>query len=121
MSDHISQLMRLRSGDRCVLASPVPPELHRVLVAVGVDIVTDGPAEVGFLYAENTRALERLHDLRDQVTSTGSIWVLWPEQLVSLGHRQVVEAGLAAGLEDVKAVGLSSDLAALQFVRRYRR
>lgn len=64
-------------------------------------------SDVIFLAANHRHDLERLPKLRESLAPNGAIWVIRPKGSADISEREVLAAGKAAGLVDVKVVRFS--------------
>lgn len=94
------------SGSRSPIHSSTSAPLH--------------PVDVIVYQVANAFGLRRIRELAPLVKDGGALWVLWPkgESHMTLNHVQ--RSGIAAGLVDVAAVGISDQVAALKFVQGRR-
>jgi len=81
-------------------------------------VVVTGRAKAGlvFLEARKTADLANLSKLVAGVRPDGGIWVVYPKAVKDIREIEVIEAGRAVGLRDVKVAGFSSTQTALKFV-----
>jgi bifunctional DNA-binding transcriptional regulator/antitoxin component of YhaV-PrlF toxin-antitoxin module len=69
------------------------------------------------LFATSRREeLSRLGALREALTPAGAIWVIRPKGVASIHESEVMAAGKAAGLVDVKVMRVSETLTGEKFV-----
>lgn len=73
-----------------------------------------------FFRAEEAAALARLAKLVPSLASAGALWIVYPKGKREIKESQVMAAGKAAGLVDVKVVRFSDTHTALKFVRPKR-
>lgn len=73
-------------------------------------------ADVIFFEARARKALDALPELKGYLTDAGALWVLRPKGDPAISERDVMDAGRAAGLTDVKVVAFSEHLTAEKFV-----
>jgi hypothetical protein len=76
-------------------------------------------SDVIFLRARQRANLQRLKTLRRSLKSNGAIWVLWKKgskDPADVKESEVMAAGKAQGLVDVKIASFSDELSALKFV-----
>jgi len=69
-----------------------------------------------FLSVESTKDLARLKPLESKLKRNGAIWMVYPKGRKDITENHVREAGLAAGLVDVKVARFSETHTALKFV-----
>jgi hypothetical protein len=70
-----------------------------------------------FLGATTTSDLRGIATLIPSLAATGALWVVYPKGRKDITELQVLSAGRAAGLVDIKVVSYSATLTALKFVR----
>lgn len=93
-------------------------ELRRRTDAVAEDSVK-AKSDVIFLRARQQANLSKLKTLRRSLKSNGAIWVLWKKGSKGpddVKESEVMAAGKAQGLVDVKIASFSDELSALKFV-----
>jgi hypothetical protein len=73
-------------------------------------------ADVIFFEARAKKALAALPKLKGCLTDAGALWILRPKGDPAISERDVMDAGRAAGLTDVKVVAFSEHLTAEKFV-----
>jgi hypothetical protein len=70
-----------------------------------------------FFGANKTAELKSVKRLVPSLASAGALWILYPKGRLEITELQVLNAGRAAGLFDVKVVSFSATHTALKFVR----
>jgi hypothetical protein len=75
-----------------------------------------GHADVIFYAAPSRAALDRLGPLQKHLKRDGAIWVIRPRGVAAITEADVMKAGKAAGLVDVKVVRFSDTHTAEKFV-----
>jgi len=70
-----------------------------------------------FLGANTTSDLKRIKTLLSSLASSGALWIVYPKGKKEITELQVLSAGRAAGLYDVKVVSYSATHTALKFMR----
>jgi hypothetical protein len=83
------------------------------LEARGAQVVGKG-AEIVFFAAENAGDLKKVGKLAP--SGSGALWVVYPKGAGAIREMDVLEAGRAAGLKDVKVASFSATHTALKFV-----
>jgi hypothetical protein len=73
-------------------------------------------ADLVFLSAPGRKALAQLEILAAAVNAAGALWVVYPKGVSEIREVEVIEAGRAAGLKDVKVASFSATHTALKFV-----
>jgi hypothetical protein len=88
----------------------------------GASVRTSGSAAADVIFAtfNHRQDLRRLASLVPRLRKTGMLWTLRPKGSKDLTEREMMAAGLAAGLVDVKVVSFSDTLTAEKFVFRLR-
>jgi DUF3052 family protein len=108
----------VKPGIRVMLVGLDDPDLAAELADRGATITARSPADV-ILYAAQTHAeLARLPKLTSKLAADGAIWVIRPKgkHIKEITERDVMAAGKAAGLVDVKVVSYSDTHTAEKFV-----
>jgi hypothetical protein len=75
-----------------------------------------GKPDIVFFAAEKTADLRKLPKLTGDLKPTGALWVIYPKGVTAIREIEVIEAGRAAGLKDVKVCGFSKTHTGLKFV-----
>lgn len=73
-------------------------------------------ADLIFMEARSRAALKALPRLREHLAGAGALWILRPKGVPEISEKDVMDAGRAAGLTDVKVVAFSDELTAEKFV-----
>ena len=74
-------------------------------------------SDLFFFGAAKAAALVRAKKLAPSLSSGGALWIVYPKGKQEITELQVLGAGKAAGLVDVKVVSFSATHTALKFVR----
>ena len=108
----------IKPGQRVLIAGVEDAALRTELEARGAEVVTRRAADLDLVfYAANDRAaLESLRALQKNLKSNGAIWVVRPKGSAAISEADVMKAGKAAGLVDVKVVRFSDTHTAEKFV-----
>ena len=79
---------------------------------------TKGRSKVDLVFyaANQASALGKVSSLIANIKSDGAIWVVYPKGVATIREIDVLEAGRAAGLKDVKVASFSATHTALKFV-----
>lgn len=77
-------------------------------------------SNVVFFVAESRKELDRLVGMRESLAPDGALWVVRPKASSAISEREVMDAGKAAGLVDVKVARFSPTHTAEKFVIRVR-
>jgi hypothetical protein len=75
------------------------------------------PVDLLFLGIRGRGDLDRIASVVRLVRPDGGLWVVYPKGRRDIRESDVLEAGRAAGLKDVKVARVSTELTALRFVR----
>lgn len=105
----------VKGGQKIALVNIEDDAFRRDLESKGVTFVKKN-ADVVF-YGASTRAdLTRLAKLRELLVPNGALWVIRPKGVKEITEGEVMAAGKAAGLVDVKVVRFSESHTAEKFV-----
>ena len=86
------------------------------LEAAGVTVNAKGKHGLVFFAAKKTADLARLAKLTADLSPNGALWVIYPKGVKDIREIEVIEAGRAAGLKDVKVASFSATHTGLKFV-----
>ena len=75
-----------------------------------------GPVDLVFAAADGQKDLARVAKLAGSLKPTGALWIVYPKGVKQIREVEVIEAGRAAGLKDVKVASFSPTHTALKFV-----
>jgi len=103
----------VKAGTPVRLVGAFEAEFTDELRAVGASIVESG-ADVVFYVAEKAGDLNRVAKLAP--SGSAALWVIYPKGVPQIREIDVLEAGRAAGLKDVKVASFSATHTALKFV-----
>ena len=106
-------------GARVTLTGAVDADFRRELASRGCEILEGAPARgaaLVFYGAEARDDLARVGTLAGRIAPDGAVWVVYPKGQKHITENEVIAAGRAAGLKDVKVVGFSPTHTALKFV-----
>jgi len=73
-------------------------------------------ADLIFLAARERKALAEVAKLARRMRPAGALWVVYPKGSAGVRETEVITAGRAAGLKDVKVASFSASHTALKFV-----
>lgn len=117
----------VKPGSRVLLhAAPPGFALDAVPAAAVVHTrATSAAYDVILAFCPDERRMrQRLTSLAPRAAAAGALWVAWPKRAsgvtTDLDENVVREAGLGAGLVDVKVAAVDEVWSALKFVRRQR-
>jgi len=75
-----------------------------------------GKVDLVFVSAAAKKDLARLGQLVGGMKAAGALWVVYPKGVAAIREIEVIEAGRASGLKDVKVASFSASHTALKFV-----
>jgi len=90
-------------------------ELRASTKNINTGKVMAGPEWI-FFSAASARDLTQVTKLRKAMKGAGALWIVYPKGQTEMTENDVLAAGRAAGLKDVKVVGFSPTHTALKFV-----
>jgi hypothetical protein len=102
-----------KAGTTVRLVGEFDEEFREELRARGAAVVERGAAIV-FYAAERSADLKRVVKLAP--AGDGALWVIYPKGSAAIREMEVIEAGRAAGLKDVKVASFSATHTGLKFV-----
>jgi hypothetical protein len=114
----VIEKLGVKPGQRVSVIGTVDEAFLADLEKAGVDLSRRQRRDSDIIFfAANARdELTRLDDLREALTPAGAIWVLRPKGGGAITESDVMAAGKAAGLVDVKVVRFSDTHTAEKFV-----
>jgi len=77
---------------------------------------TKGKCDLLFFAAETSADLARIPKLKAHLKPTAALWVVYPKGVPAIKEIQVIQAGRAAEIKDVKVARFSATHTALKFV-----
>ena len=80
------------------------------------EFLSKGKHDLVFFAAESSGDLARIPKLATAIKPDGGVWVVYPKGVTAIREIEVLDAGRAAGLKDVKVASFSSTHTALKFV-----
>jgi len=113
------QKLGIADGARVSLVGTVDEEFRRELGALRCEIEQGTPARGAaliFFGAEARSHLSRVKLLAGRLAPDGVLWVIYPKGQRHITENDVLAAGRAAKLTDIKVVGFSPTHTALKFV-----
>jgi hypothetical protein len=112
-----------KPGTTALLVDVPDPALASELEEAGVTLVS-GPrarADTVFLGVESVADLARIVKFKARIPRDGTLWLIRPKgRDTPVSERDAMDAGLDAGLVDVKVVSFSETHSALKYVYRLR-
>jgi len=108
----------IKTGHRVLLVGLRDASLREEIETCGAIVLVRGTekADAIFLAVNDRGDLERLATLQQFLKSDGAIWVVRPKGSPDVSEGDVMKAGKAAGLVDVKVVRFSETHTAEKFV-----
>ncbi|HUR79861.1 MAG TPA: hypothetical protein VM733_03790 [Thermoanaerobaculia bacterium] len=114
----VVQKLGVKSGHQLLLVNLEDSSFVKDLEAAGA-VIGKGKNRDAIFYGADTRDdLSRLAKLRESLAPNGSLWVIRPKGIKAITESDVMAAGKAAGLVDVKVVKFSETHTAEKFVIR---
>jgi hypothetical protein len=95
---------------------PTMRDAHKVAIAFS-DKIPLKKSDMIFVGATTASDLSGINKLLPSLLANGSLWIVYPKGRKEITEIQVLNAGRAAGLFDVKVVSYSTTHTALKFVR----
>lgn len=108
----------IRPGDRVALVGTCEPGFLEEIGGRGATVAAakEKPALV-CVAAQKGSDLNRVAKLAGALPPKGALWVVYPKGAAAVSESEVIQAGRAAGLKDVKVASFSTTHTALKFVR----
>ena len=108
----------IKTGQRVLLVGLRDTTFREEIETCGATVLSRGTsqADVIFVAANDRGDLDRLVTLQKFLTRAGAIWVIRPKGSAVISEGDVMKAGRAAGLVDVKVVRFSDTHTAEKFV-----
>ena len=106
----------IKAGQQAHLLGFAGAGLRQDLIAHGVALDGDGPPDLLFFEASSLDDLEQVQARARRLPPTGALWIVYPKGRQDLREMDVISAGRAAGLYDLKVVRFSETHTALKFV-----
>jgi len=107
----------VKPGLEVGFVGPVDGGLSEEIRAAGVqEIPSRVKADLLFVAVEKTADLGQVRRLAARLKPAGALWVVYPKGMAGIREIEVIEAGRAAGLKDVKVAAISATHTGLKFV-----
>ena len=109
----------VKSGMRAALLGAVEDAFARELRNSKAEVVngrSNDSAALHFLPVEEQRGLGHIAKAAKKLKGAAGLWVIYPKGKKDITEADVISAGRATGLKDVKVVGFSATHTALKFV-----
>jgi hypothetical protein len=110
----------VKQGQRIALIGRFDPDFIEQLRARGASVSRRAVRDADniFLRAETAADLRKIATLKNALRKDGSFWVVRPKGVKAITEAGTQQAGLDAGLVDVKVVSFSTTHTAEKFVYR---
>jgi hypothetical protein len=105
----------VKVGTTVRLVGEFEPDFLQELRARGAT-VSDGAGDLVFLAVGTQAELDRVKEIAAGMQSDGGLWVIYPRGVKAIREIEVIEAGRAAGLKDIKVASFSGTQTGLKFV-----
>ncbi|MES2155286.1 MAG: hypothetical protein V4510_09150 [bacterium] len=106
----------VKEGVRVATTGAVPRALENELGKTATIPRTGGTVDLLFFGVRDVAALDGLAAARSRIGDTGGVWVIYPKGKRDIRESDVLAAGRAAGLKDIKVARISASHTALKFV-----
>lgn len=109
----------VKPGSVVSVIGAVETSLHDELAARSVSVATGRPrkgSDIIFYAVDRRQQLTRIPRLASFLNDAGALWVVRPKGVATVTESDVMKAGRAAGLVDVKVVSFSPTHTAEKFV-----
>ena len=102
----------VKPGLAIAVEGELDPEFLR---EIGERAAAKTKADLVFFAAQKTADLARIARLKTRLNPRGGLWVIYPKGVAAVREIDVIEAGRAAGLKDIKVASFSATHTALRF------
>ena len=106
----------VKPGQTVLLVGVTDAHFLSELQARGARLTRSGAPDVVFCAVESRAALQKLPELARRIKRDGAVWTIRPKGSSLISESDVMKAGKAAGLVDVKVVRFSETHTAEKFV-----
>ncbi len=116
------QKLGIRSGQKVSVVGRLDEGFIDQLQQCGVEIAkrVRRDSDIIFVRIDGRRQLDRLVGIRESLAAAGAVWVIRPKGSDAISESEVMTAGKAAGLVDVKVARFSASHTAEKFVIRIK-
>jgi hypothetical protein len=111
-----SQKLGIKAGQSVLLVGVTDAHFLAEVQGCGARITRTGALDLIFCLVETRAALQTLPELAKRLKRDGALWTLRPKGSPHISESDVMKAGKAAGLVDVKVVRFSDTHTAEKFV-----
>lgn len=107
----------LKPGLAIAVEGELEPQFLSEIGEAAGPIVTKPTAKADLLFfaAQTTADLARIAKFKSRLNPRGAVWVVYPKGIAAIREVEVIEAGRAAGLKDIKVASFSATHTALKF------
>lgn len=103
-----AEKLGIKAGQRVALVGGADEALGKEIAARGATVgALRAETDIIFYFAESRAALDKLAALAKKLKKDGAIWVIRPKGVESITEKDVLSAGRASGLVDVKVAAFS--------------
>lgn len=92
------------------------PDFRKQIAQRKAVAVANGKCDLLFLAAGRSAELDRIRKLKASLKPGGAVWVVYPKGVPEIKEIEVIQAGRAAGMKDVKVARFSATHTGLKFV-----
>lgn len=111
-----SEKLGVKPGQTVLLVGVTDAHFLNELQEIGARLTRTGTPDVVFCAIESRAALQKLPELARRIARAGAVWTIRPKGSPLVSEADVMKAGKAAGLVDVKVVRFSETHTAEKFV-----
>ena len=111
-----SEKLGVKPGQTVLLVGVTDVHFLSELPDGGARITRSGAPDIVFCAIESRAALQKLPELAGRIKRDGAVWTIRPKGSPLVSESDVMKAGKAAGLVDVKVVRFSETHTAEKFV-----
>ncbi len=112
----VIEKLGVKPGDAVSLHGTFDKKFHRTLKKHGAKISAVNGAPWSFFAAETRAELAKVKAVAKSLQGSAALWLVYPKGQKAITESDVREAGLKAGLTDVKVASFSETHTALKFV-----
>lgn len=112
----VIEKLGVKSGEAVSLHGTFDIKFHETLKKHGAKISSEKDAPWSLFAAETRAELARVKAVAKSLRGAAALWMVYPKGQKSITESDVREAGLKAGLTDVKVASFSETHTALKFV-----
>jgi hypothetical protein len=106
----------VKAGLTVRLIGKFEPGFGKEIAERGAVAAAQGKCDVLFLAAEKSAELDRIRKVKANLKPGGALWVVYPKGVPEIKEIEVIQAGRAAGMKDVKVARISATHTGLKFL-----